>query len=43
MQGFLGEVNLYSPSHYKSFFITQNLDKEGRYLLIVNYEGRFHT
>lgn len=43
MQFFLGEVNLFSPEHYKSFFITQDFDEEGRYELVVNYEGRYHT
>ena len=38
---FLVELGLFKVHHYKSMFITQDFQEDGRYELVVNTDGRF--
>lgn len=37
------ELGLLPVHHYKSMFVTQDWDPNGRYLIVLNSEGRFET
>lgn len=40
---FATEMGVFPVDHYKSFFITQNLEQNGFYHVIINNQGRFET
>ena len=40
---FLIELGLFPVLHYKTLFVTQDWNEEGRYLLVYNSEGRYET